>query len=374
MTWRQTRKLVLAGIATAAGAAALLRYAPTLALTAKLASPATARMLAPLDPPVTRTELRLGVEAGALTVDVYRAPAGSGVLVLVHGLSRAGPRHPELERLARLLAARGRMVLVPHLEGLMAFRLTGREVAGIGAVLAHARNLSRTVGLLGFSFGAGPALLAAAEAAPQPEVVGSFGGYAELRHVIRFVTTGVHYWQGQRLVQPQEEYNRWKLLSLLAGTVPAGRDRVLLERLAARKLANPFDDTQALEAALAGEGRTLWALVTNRREEAVDLLLGDLPARVRAHLDRLSPLRIMERLRSRVLIAHALHDTSIPYTESLKLAARVPGRPRVALLRSFHHTGPRTGWRWAVDQARDGWELVGLADELLSHSRGPGVS
>jgi hypothetical protein len=256
----------------------------------------------------------------------------------------------------------------------MAFRLTGREVDEVGAVLVHARSLSPAVGLLGFSFGAGPALLAAAAATPQPEVVAAFGGYADLRHVIRFVTTGVHYWQGQRLVQAQEEYNRWKLLSLLAGAVRAGRDPVLLRRLADRKLANPLDDTRALEAAVARHGRTLLALVTNRREEAVEPLLARLPAPVQAYLDRLSPLPAMARLRTRVVLAHAVQDTSIPYTESLRLAAHAAGRPRVVLLRSFHHAGPRPGWQWAADRARDGWELVGLADELLSHSRGSGVS
>jgi hypothetical protein len=366
--------MLLGSVAAVAAAVAVLRYGPALALTVGLASPVTARALAPLDPPVTRMELRLGVGARVLVVDLYRATAAEGALVLVHGLSRAGPRHPELERLARLLAARGRMVLVPHLEGLMTFRLTGREVEEVSAVLAHARGLTRAVGILGFSFGAGPALLAAAEVTPQPDVVGAFGGYADLRHVIRFVTTGVHYWGEQRLRQAQEEYNRWKLLSLLAGAVRAGRNRVLLQRLAARKLANPFDDTRALEAALTREGRALLALVTNRREDAVEPLLQDLPAPVRAHLEQLSPLRAMARLRTRVLIAHALEDSSIPYTESLWLAAHAGGRPRVVLLRSFHHAGPQPGWQRVVDRARDGWELVGLADELLSHSRGSGVS
>jgi hypothetical protein len=34
-------------------------------------------------------------------------------------------------------------------------------------------------------------------------------------------------------------------------------------------------------------------------------------------------------------------------------------------LRSFHHTGPRPLVEAAIDAARDGWQLAGLADELL---------
>ncbi len=79
-------------------------------------------------------------------------------------------------------------------------------------------SLNESAGIAGFSFGAGPALLAAADV-PGLRVVGSFGGYADLTHVIAYVTTGAHDFDGRRYVQRQEEYNRWKLLALLVGFV-----------------------------------------------------------------------------------------------------------------------------------------------------------
>jgi hypothetical protein len=276
--------------------------------------------------------------------------------VLVHGLSRAGRRHPELVRLARLLARHDRLVLVPHFEGLAAFRLRGREVDEIEAALRHARG--PRLGILGFSFGAGPALLAAARV-PDVRVAGSFGGYADLRHVIAYVTTGAPG------ATPPEPYNRWKLLALLATYPDDPRDRHLLERLAELKLADPGADAGGLAAALGPAGRAILALVENRRPEALAAHLAALPPAVHRALAALSPVDAVRGLPGRLLLAHGVHDDSIPFTESVQLAEAAGPRASLALLRGFHHTGPRSLFGSLADPARDGWRLAGLVDELL---------
>lgn len=287
-----------------------------------------------------------------------------GGLVLVHGLSPAGRRHPELARLARLLARRGHAVLVPHLGGLAAYRLGGTEVEEIAAAIRHVARLGTPPGVAGFSFGAGPALLAAA-AVPEVRLAASFGGYADLRRVITFVTTGSHGFGGHRYHGPQEDYNRWKLLALLAGFAEDGRDRERLRAVAGRRLANPGDDTTALEARLGREGRAILALVRNRRAEAAEALLAGLPDGARRSLARLSPLGAVAAFRGRLLVAHGAHDPSIPFTESLRLAAAAPGRVHLAILEGFHHTGPRAAWDRAGETLRDAWALFRLADALL---------
>ena len=264
-------------------------------------------------------------------------------------------------RLARLLARHGRLVLVPHFEGLAAFRLRGREVDEVEAALRHVRQLDArgpSPGILGFSFGAGPALLAAARV-PEVRLAGSFGGYADLRDVIAYVTTGARH------ATPPEPYNRWKLLALLAAFPENPQDRALLERLAERKLADPRADGRELAAGLGAEGRAVVALVENRRPEALAAHLGALPPAVHRALDALSPLAAASRLPARLLLAHGLHDDSIPFTESLRLAEAAGARARLALLRTFHHTGPRSLFASLADPARDGWQLVSLADHLL---------
>lgn len=268
-------------------------------------------------------------------------------------------------RLARLLARHGLLVLVPHVEGLAALRLGGREVDEIRAAIQHAAGLGDRVGVVGLSFGAGPALLAAATL-PEVRLAGSFGGYADLRHVIAYISTGVHELGGRRYVQRHEEYNRWKLVALLAGFVDSERDREGLAAIARRKLADPADPTTGLESALGEAGQAAMALALNRREDLVAPLLSRLPSRALEALDRLSPLPAIPTLHGRLLIAHGSGDESIPFTESLRLAQAAEGRARVVILESFHHTGPRGVWEATARRALDGWRLLRLADELLA--------
>jgi dienelactone hydrolase len=355
--------LVAVALALVATVALALHFGPTLSFSLALAAPATEPWLSPLWEPALREDITLPAQFAGLRADLYRPPRPRGALLLVHGLSRAGRRQPDLARLAHLLAGQGMLVLVPQFEGLATFQLSGHEVDEVRSALAYTVSLGATTSIAGFSFGAGPALLAAD--VPGLRVVGSFGGYADLSHVIAYVTTGRHHFEGRRYVQVQEEYNRWKLLALLGGFVQDTGERRQLEELARRKLANPGDDTREIEAALGPEGHAVLALVLNRREDAVASLLAQLPPGVRDALDRLSPLPAVTRIRARLLIGHGMADDSIPFTESLELARAAGPHAHLALFRTFHHTGPQPLWPVITERTRDGWTLVRLADALL---------
>src|SRR2546422_77446 len=205
----------------------------------------------------------------------------------VSSQSAEGPVRPARRRLAWLVVVAIAAALLgcallarmgPALSLALALALPGAEFgAGRRALAAQ----SPSIGLAGLSFGAGPALLAAADV-PDLALTASFGGYADLREVILYLTTGIHQFGGRRYMQAPEEYNRWKLLALLVDFVQDPRDRRLLDRIAGLKLADPGADTGALEADLGREGHAVRALVLNRREDAVGALLAALPAEARA--------------------------------------------------------------------------------------------
>jgi len=69
-------------------------------------------------------------------------------------------------------------------------RINGGGASSAAKTDLRGRLVVAPVAIAGFSFGAGPALLAAADL-PGVRVVGSFGGYADLRNVIAYITTGV---------------------------------------------------------------------------------------------------------------------------------------------------------------------------------------
>ena len=352
-------------LAAAALAVLLLRFGPAASLSLALAVPQAEPWLAPLLHAVSVEELSVEIPGGRLAADLYRPAAPRGALLLVHGLSRAGRRHAELARLARLLARHRRLVLVPQFEGMVAFRLSGREVDEVAAALGALAARAPKVGVVGVSFGGGPALLAAART-PGLSLTASLGGYAELDAVITYVTTGTHAFAGRRYVEPQEEYNRWKLLALLVGFAEDGDDRRRLETVTERKLADPGADTAPLEAGLGPGGRAILALVRNRREDAVAPLLAALPAGARDVMRALSPLGVATRLPGRLVIGHGRGDISIPFTESMRLAHASGGRADALILETFEHTGPRrSSWTSLPGRLRDGVRLVRLADALL---------
>jgi hypothetical protein len=365
-TRRRLIRLAIAALAVAAVFALglLLRPGSALGLALLLAWPRGEAWLSPLLDSVEIEPIKLTAGARTLAADLYRPPAPRGGLLLVHGLSRAGRHHPELVRLARVLARHGLLVLVPHFDGLAAFRLTGREVADVDAALTALAARTPRVGVVGFSFGAGPALVAAASRSDLV-LTASFGGYADLRAVLRYLTTGRHGHGGVEHAQPVEEYNRWKLLALLTGFVEDAGDATLLDAIARRKLADPGAGTEGIEADLGREGRAIMALVRNRSAEAVDPLVSGLSAGARSAIEALSPLPLVPRLPGRLVIAHGAGDTSIPFTESLRLAEASDGRARAVILETFEHTGPRPFWRSLGGRMRDGVRLVRLAGALL---------
>ncbi len=357
--------LFFVGLALVAATLVLAaRFGPALAFSVSLAAPAAEKWFAPVWERTTREDITLPDEFGGLHADLYRPVQPRGSLLLVHGLSPAGRHQRDLARLAHLLGQQGLLVLVPQFEDLAAFQLTGHEVDHVRAALRYTATLNESVGIAGFSFGAGPALLAAADF-PGLAVAATFGGYADLTHVIGYVTTGAHRFAGQRYVQAQEEYNRWKLLALLVGFVEQQPDRQRLADIARRKLANPGDDTRLVEQGLGSEGSAVLALVLNRREDAVAGLLAQLPPGAREALRRLSPLGAVSRIHARLLIAHGRGDDSIPFTESLRLAAAAGREAHLALFRTFHHTGPRALPPSLGDRMLDGWNLLLLVDALL---------
>jgi hypothetical protein len=357
-------RIAAAGLALAT-ALAVTRWGSALGLAAAVALPTAGGWLGPvLHQTVAREEILVDAPGQQLEADLYRPARPRRALLLVHGLSPAGRRHPELMRLAALLAAHGQLVLVPHFPGLAGFRLDGREVEQVRAGLRHLTEAALPLGVGGFSFGAGPAVIAAS-AMPEVALAASFGGYADLRNVIVFVTTGTHSFQDHRERRPHEEYNRWKLLALLAGFVADARDRERLDRIAQRRLEDPGQDTSAAESALGEGARAMLMLVRARREDEVRDRLARLPVSVQTALEELSAVRAVPRLAGRLLIAHGADDASIPFTEGLLLANAAGRRARVAILSGFHHAGPLAGWGALRLLAIDGWRLWTLAEGLL---------
>ena len=148
--------------------------------------------------PISETELTLDLPGGPVRARLYRPRTSSASpgLVILHGIHYRGIDERRLIPFARELARAGRVVLTPELSDLADYRVTPR---GIEVIAESARWLSEQrllvsrprVGLVGFSFAGGLALLAAERPALRGrlEFVTSIGGHHDLGRVLGFLVS-----------------------------------------------------------------------------------------------------------------------------------------------------------------------------------------
>jgi dienelactone hydrolase len=287
----------------------------------------------------------------SILATLYRPSGGSlgtGV-VLVHGVNETGKDDERIVWLADLLARAGFTVLTPDFLGFKTLTIRTSDVEELVASVQYLAERSGEVGpgrigLIGFSYGAGPTIIAAADPRVREKVqfVVSFGGYYDLLNVITFVTTG-HFAFGEvRGWMVPNEYSRWIFLRYNLELIPARRDREILKEIAEAKAKNPAVEAGPLAAALGPEGRAAYELLVNRQPERVASLVAALGPGVRQQIRFLSPSRVIQDLRARLFVVHSDPDDFMPKTESLRLADALASRGNVhlALLRVFNHVRP----------------------------------
>jgi dienelactone hydrolase len=276
------------------------------------------------------------------------AGGGTGV-VLVHGVNETGKDDERIVWLADLLARSGFTVLTPDFLGFKSLTIRTSDVEELVASVQYLAGRTEDVGpgrigLIGFSYGAGPAVIAAADPRVRDDVqfVVSFGGYYDLLNVIIFVTTGYYEFGGVRGWTIPNEYTRWIFLRYNLELIPAQRDREILKEIAEAKAKNPGVEAGPLVATLGPEGRAAYELLVNRTPERVADLVAALGPAVRQQIRFLSPSRVIRDLRARLFVVHSDPDDFMPKTESLRLAAALESRGNVhlALLRVFNHVRP----------------------------------
>ena len=315
----------------------------------------------------------------AIRADLYR-PAQKGKhfpLLLVHGVNPTGKDDPQLVLLAKDLARAGFLVLVPDVAGLKAVHV---RISDAEDVLESFLFLSKTEyarprgGMVGISYGAGPVLLAAADARirDRVSVISTFGGYYDLRDVLLFILTGTYEYRGQRGYIRPDTSLRWMFvyrnLDLLRSTADREKFKKIIEK------QNQFEATaaDALAKSLSPEGRALYDFLVNTDQERFIPLYEKLPLSMRDLVYQLSPSRAMRYINASFIIAHGTDDYAVPFTESKRLADAVEDKSRVrlALLPQFMHVEPiePSAGDWFRRYVLGGWRLFSAFNDLLAYA------
>jgi pimeloyl-ACP methyl ester carboxylesterase len=300
-------------------------------------------------PQPDRRRVEYRVDGRAYRGDLYLSsqPARAGI-VLIPGVVAAGKDDSRVVALAHTLARSRFAVLVPDLRGLRRYQVRASdvgEVADAFRYLVSRRDLLPVdrVGIAGFSYGAGPVLLAALEPDIRSQVrfVVALGGYYDLHSIVTYFTTG--YYRTAPTADwhylAPHPYIKWVFALSNADLVERPGDRASLQAYAQETLNYSETDLVDHSAHLAADAQALYALLRNEDPEQVSTLINALSPRMLKELEGLNPAaRDLSALPAQVILVHGRSDTMIPYSESVALArALPPERVRLFLIDGLAH-------------------------------------
>ncbi len=269
--------------------------------------------------------------------------------IVLGGVTRMGRFHPQLARFAHALAASGAGVIVPEIPEWRDLRLAPRVAVPTVRAAVHALDARSDVragkfGLIGFSFGAPQAAIAAnhEELGERIAAVVSFGGYCDIERTLRYQLSGLHEWQGvTRRIDP-DPYGRWVLASNYLTEMPGCEDAAdvaaALRRLA---LASTEQRLPAWDPCHDALKRELRSCLVPRRQALFDLFAPvaaspvtggeksermaiDLAGACRRSEPLLDPASELHRMRVPIHLFHGRGDRLVPYTESLRFKHGLP--------------------------------------------------
>lgn len=335
-------------------------------------------------PGVDQLEVRFDRDGHELPASLFLPPGrreGLPGWVVLHGITRPGRAHPSLLRFARALACTRAAVFVPEIPEWRALQLAPDRTQP--TIRAAARALEGrpevrpgAIGVVGFSFGAPQALIAANSLELRGHVKGvvGFGGYCDLDRTLLFQLTGEHVWEGIRYRTHPDAYGRWVVVGNFLTAVPEFADAAdvadALLALAAeagdRRIYTEDAELETLKARLretvAPERRELFDLLAPPAGKRPDPqrasdLVRSLGPWVRRSAPLMDPMPYLRDLHVPVRLLHGAHDRLIPFTESLRLARALPADAdvRVRVTHLFEHSRGRRGassLRWPLEALR----------------------
>ena len=314
------------------------------------AGPGASRLKTTTAPPVRKT-IRYAFEGRLYTADIYW-PGGSdtveAVTVLVPGVVRQGKDDPRLVAFAHTLARARFLVFVPDLVNLRQLNVSSKDTAVLSRAVRYIASRAgvgreASVGMIAFSYAAGPALLAAMAEETRQSIrfVYAVGPYFSIETVVTFLTTG-HFRRDADSPWSKSApspYAIWVFIHSCAAWLDDPDNRRILTAIADAKLADPEAKISGLLAQLGPEGRNVYGLLTNTNPENVHGLIAGRPRRVLSELRALDlSTRDLGDLKARPILIHGRDDLLIPHTESMALATALNGdRARLFIVDSLKH-------------------------------------
>ena len=281
-------------------------------------------------PPPSRESINFMTGGEKRAADLYHpSHSARAGIVLVPGVAARGKRDARVIAIANTLARLDFTVLVPDMPGVRSYKMRSSdalEVADGFAWLASRPTLAPSghIGIAGFSYGAGPVLLAALQPDIRDRVrfILAVGGYYSMENVVTYLTTG-HY----RINQPDgtavsetsrlspHPYSETAFIRSNLDFLERSVDQGFFRSYAEHITGGLTEDDEPVPVHLAPDAQAFYDLLTNHRPAQVPILLDRLSARMRSELDGINPsAHDLSRLRAEVILLHGRSDNLIPYS------------------------------------------------------------
>ncbi|MEK6206628.1 MAG: hypothetical protein AABM32_03210 [Chloroflexota bacterium] len=289
-------------------------------------------------------KVRYPTRVGEAQGDLYRPPGRGphpGMLVSL-GVVPFEVDHPQVPILGRALARSGFEALMYWSPTMRDFRLEPEDVLDIA--LAYRWLIERPdvdpsrSGLLGTCVGGSFALMAAANPLVRDRVafVAEWAAYASMWTFARDIASATRPAGGTREPWQVDPLTRKVFVQSMTAVLDTSEAELLRAALA--------EPTGSVDiAALSGDGRAIYPLLTALDANGAEQALQRLPAKLRERLDALSPIGYLKEIRAPLItIAHDRDDAVIPVDESRQVWSALAGRAGVHYteLGMFQHMDP----------------------------------
>lgn len=232
----------------------------------------------------------------------------------------------ELVKLAGIFARLGFVVLVPNVPELLETRYVESEVEDFINIFQYLKSKpyvdTQKMGFVSFCIGSSLALLAAEDVRIVQDVRFIFvkSVYVDTFAITRDTMTRTlsdarvpNFWQ------PQEKL-RLVVIREMTDFVQDGQEKALMrEALISRK---PLSQGEVNKFSL--ESQAMYNYLANENYTKAKEFWEQLPASIRAKIDKVSPIVNIDRVKAKVFILAATSDIYLPYTESEKLYKLLP--------------------------------------------------
>ncbi|MEN8169682.1 MAG: alpha/beta fold hydrolase [Pseudomonadota bacterium] len=323
---------------------------------------------------LSRKTVHFSGEGRDYVADLYlSAQEPHGAIVLQHGAAQAGKDDERLVLLAEQLARAHFAVLVPEMPGAKNLKVSSEDIPVLLYAVDYLQNARilkprRAIGIGGFSIAAGLAIHAAMLPELQDRVsfILAVGGYHDLPQTLGYMTTGHFSLDGQQYQLVPNEYGKWVFVQSNVERIDEPQQRELLQQIATHKLSDATPVSDELISQLKGEALNVYRYIENRNPEQSLHLLQQLPASLRAEINRLDLAAMdLSPLRAQLLLVHGMHDSVIPYSQSIALQrALPPSQTQLYLLKNWTHVDPHDGMFDAWQMFRALYRLLELRDTL----------